>query len=152
VRFAALAAAVAVAVGCGSTVTAPPPGPWRDNAARVLTQLHGDVTAAELGGTTPGAARSAIADTSTLYALLVAYTDLTACRQMLAGVDAPARVADVLVRPCGDLQRASGLFTEAMKDSDPAALAEATVLASRADPGLVRGLALVQPPGRPALH
>jgi len=147
VRFAALAAAVALAVGCGGgKLTSPPRGPWRANAVRVLTQLHGDVTSAELGGTTSVAAGRAIRNTSTLFALLIAYTDLTACRQMIAGVDAPSPDADALVRPCGDLQRASSLFTRAVTASDPASLVRATLLADRADPQLVRALALVQPP------
>jgi hypothetical protein len=141
------AAAILCAAGCGGggverDAAAPASGhaqPWQANARGVLAQLRFDVSAAEAGGaTTRRAAARALADTSELYGLLVAYSDLGGCRRMAAGAAAPPRVARALALPCGHLQRAAALFSRAAKESDPEALVAAAQQVRLAQPQLVR--------------
>ena len=56
---------------------------WRANARQVVQQLRVDIATAAVGGTTPVAAAEALRNTSDLYALLVAYSDLGGCHQMV---------------------------------------------------------------------
>jgi hypothetical protein len=106
----------------------------------LVQQLRGDIAAAALGGTTRAGAARALRDTSDLYALLVAYSDLGGCRQMVSSAAAPARVARVLVPACRHLERAAALFARATQRSDPAALVLATHEIGLAQPALVRAM------------
>jgi hypothetical protein len=135
---------VAVLAGCGGTSTAQvPAGEWRANATGVVQQLRVDVSDTALGGTTRPAAAAALKNLSTVYALLVAYSDIDGCSKMIAATNAPDRVTRQLAGACLDLEDASRLFTRAMRNSDPAALAAATRRAHRADPQLVQALLAV---------
>lgn len=136
------AAAILFAAGCGgkdvARDAAAPAQPWQANARGVLVQLRLDVSAAEAGGaTTRREAARALADTSELYGLLVAYSDLGGCRRMAAGAGAPPPVARALALPCGHLQRAAALFARAAAGSDPEALVEAAREVRLAQPQLV---------------
>jgi hypothetical protein len=138
----ACSAAVVCAAGCGAARPAAPAvsTQWRANATQLVQQLRGDIAAAALGGTTRAGAARALRDTSDLYALLVAYSDLGGCRQMVSSAAAPARVARVLVPACRHLERAAALFARATQRSDPAALVLATHEIGLAQPALVRAM------------
>jgi len=147
VRALAAVLVVAVAVGCGAGGGAPraaPPSDWRSNALGLLEQLQGDLATTQLGGTTRAAAARALADTSQLYALLVAYTDLGGCGRMAADTQAPAAVARSFAGACADLERAAASFARAATRDDPRALARATRIAALAEPGLVATLVAVK--------
>ena len=129
------------AAGCGGRVAAPPPTPerlWRANLASVVRQLRVDVSEAALGGTTRTDAARALADTSDLYALLTAYSDLGGCRAMVAATDAPPRATEPFQAACGHLERASHFFSRAATGDDATALLRATAEVRRAEPLLVR--------------
>jgi hypothetical protein len=137
-----LAALVCAACGGGQAGTSTAAArEWRSNALGALTQLQQDVTATSVGGTTRADAAHALADTSDLFGLLVAYSDLGGCRAMIAATTAPPLEAVKLARPCRHLQRAAALFTRATARSDPDALVRAGREARLAEPQLVRALA-----------
>ena len=81
----ACSAALIGVAGCGAARPAPPvvPADWQANARQVVQQLRVDIATAAVGGTTSDAAAKALRNTSDLYALLVAYSDLGGCRQMV---------------------------------------------------------------------
>ena len=94
----ACSAALVGAAGCGAARPAPPvvSAEWRANARQVVQQLRVDIATAAVGGTTTDAAATALRNTSDLYALLVAYSDLGGCRQMVSSAAPPSRVARAL--------------------------------------------------------
>ena len=137
----------AAAVGCGGQPPArpaPSATEWRANTRQVVEQLRVDVESAAIGGTSRAAAARALADTSSLYALLVAYADLGGCRAMVRAAAPPARVASVVEPACDRLQRASALFARAVQRSDPAALVRATAATAGAEPQLVRAMLAIR--------
>ena len=142
----ACSAALLGAAGCGAARPATPvvSAEWRANARQVVQQLRVDIAAAEVGGTTPTAAAAALRDTSHLYALLVAYSDLAGCRQMVASVSAPARVTRAFAPACVRLERAADLFARATQQSNPAALVRATRETGFAQPSLVRAMLAIR--------
>ena len=145
-RLVAAGGIAAVLAGCGGTAADRTPAvDWRANATGVLEQLHADIAAAQNGGTTRAEAARSLADTSALFGLLVAYSDFGGCRTMVVHTTAPARALRALELPCGRLERAAALFTDAVSGPDPAALAQATREAAAADPQVVRALAAVRP-------
>src|SRR4051812_23434978 len=91
----ACSAALVGVAGCGVARPAPPvvSPSWQANTSQLVQQLRVDIVTAAVGGTTTGAAAKALRNTSDLYALLVAYSDLGGCRQMVRSAAAPARVA-----------------------------------------------------------
>src|SRR5437660_11224543 len=94
----ACSAALLGAAGCGSARPAPPvvATAWRANALQVVQQLRVDIAAAAVGGTTKVDAAKALRNTSDLYALLVAYSDLGGCHQIVSSAGPPARVVRAL--------------------------------------------------------
>jgi hypothetical protein len=133
-----------VLAGCGGAPTASaPPSQWRANATGVVQQLRVDISDTALGGTTRASAAAALKNLSTMYALLVAYSDIDGCSKMVAATNAPERVTGRLAGACLNLERASALFTRAMRSSDPATLAAATRQAHLADPQLVQAMLAV---------
>jgi hypothetical protein len=143
----AAAAVVSPLAGCGGTAGTPPPAAeakreWTANISVVIGQLRNDVAQTQLVGVTPLAARDALRDESTLYALLVAYSDLAGCRHIVASAGgAPAGAARIdgpLGTACRHLERAASLFTEATTHDDSRPLVAATREARRALPALVR--------------
>jgi hypothetical protein len=102
------------------------------------------IATAAVGGTSPAAAAKALRDTSDLYALLVAYSDLGGCRAMVASATPPPRVARAFEPACDHLQRAAALFSQAAQRSDPAALVRAAREARRAQPDLVRAMLAIR--------
>jgi hypothetical protein len=127
-----LALAVAGCGGGSATRAA-----WRANARQVVAQLRFDATLADDGGPTRAAAARQLANTSELFGLLLAYTELASCRGMVASTLAPPRIARTLAAPCGHLQRAATLFTQANTNNDPSALVQATHEVGLAEPQLV---------------
>ena len=117
---------------------------WRANARQVVQQLRVDIATAAVGGTTTADAAKALRDTSDLYALLVAYSDLGGCRQMVSSAGPPARVARVLVPACRHLERASALFARATQRSEPGALVRAAHEIGLAQPALVRAMLAIR--------
>jgi hypothetical protein len=109
-----------------------------------VQQLRVDIATAAVGGTTTVAAAKALRDTSDLYALLVAYSDLGGCRQMVSSAAPPPRVARVLAPACRHLERASALFAQATQRSDPAALVRASHEIGLAQPALVRAMLAIR--------
>jgi len=103
-----------------------------------VQQLRVDIATAAVGGMTREGAARALRDTSHLYALLVAYSDLGGCREMVAAATPPTRVARAFAPACDHLQRAAALFARAAQHSDPAALVRAGRETDLALPGLVR--------------
>ena len=145
----ACSAVLVGAAGCGTTRQAPPvrSADWQANARQLVQQLRVDIATATLGGTTKADAAKALRDTSDLYALLVAYSDLGGCRQMVSSAAPPARVARVLAPACRHLERASALFARATQRSDPGALVRATHETGLAQPALVRALLAIRTGG-----
>ncbi|MGZ4338466.1 MAG: hypothetical protein ACXVQ3_00265 [Gaiellaceae bacterium] len=142
---AALLAAPATACGGHrSAAEVPASGAWRANARQVVEQLRVDVAAASIGGTTRADAARALANTSDLYALLVAYSDLGGCRAMVGAAAPPPRVVAAFEPACDRLQRAAALFARAAQRSDPAVLVRATGEAARAQPQLVRAMLAIR--------
>jgi hypothetical protein len=109
-----------------------------------VEQLRADIATAAVGGTTSRAAAAALRNTSDLYALLVAYSDLGGCRQMVSSAVAPARVSRALAPACRHLERAAALFARATQRSDPAALVRATHEIALAQPSLVRAMLAIR--------
>ncbi len=89
-------------------------------------------------GDTLPAARHALRDDSDLYALVLAYTDFGGCRTMVSGLGSPstrlAPVKTALATACGHLERASALFTQSTKGTDPGVLLAASRQALDASP------------------
>jgi hypothetical protein len=102
------------------------------------------IATAAVGGTTRASAAKALRNTSDLYALLVAYSDLGGCRQMVSSAAAPADVARTFGPACRHLERASALFARATQRSDPAALVLATHEIGLAQPALVRAMLAIR--------
>jgi hypothetical protein len=143
----ACSAALVGVAGCGSARPASPAAVsagWRANSTQLVRQLMGDIATAGVGGTTPSAAAEALRNTSDLYALLVAYSDLGGCGQMVRSVAAPANVARAFAPACRHLERASTLFARATQRSDPAALVSATREIGLARPSLVRAMLAIR--------
>jgi hypothetical protein len=142
----ACSAALVGAAGCGATRQAPRvvPADWRANARQVVQQLRVDIATAAVGGTSTADAAKALRNTSDLYALLVAYSDLGGCRQMVSSAGPPARVARVLVPACRHLERASALFARATQRSEPGALVRAAHEIGLAQPALVRAMLAIR--------
>jgi hypothetical protein len=142
----ACSAALLGAAGCGTDRRAAPAvsEEWRANAVQVVQQLRADIATATVGGTTHEAAASALRDTSHLYALLVAYSDLGGCRQMVAAATPPTRVARAFAPACDHLQRAADLFARATQHSDPSALVRAGRETDLAVPDLVRAMLAIR--------
>jgi hypothetical protein len=109
-----------------------------------VQQLRVDIAAAAVGGTTKVDAAKALRNTSDLYALLVAYSDLGGCRQMVSSAGPPARVALAIAPACRHLERASALFARATRRSDPEALVRATHEIELAQPSLVRAMLAIR--------
>lgn len=144
-RGLAVAALFFVAGGCGGRSAPPaPPADWRANARQVVEQLDVDIAAAAVGGTTRAAAAKALTDTSSLYALLVAYSDLGGCRAMVSAAGPPTPVVAALLPACTRLQRAASLFARAAQANDARALVRATREAARAQPLLVRAMLAIR--------
>jgi hypothetical protein len=142
----ACSAALLAAAGCGTARPAPPvaPADWQANARQLVRQLRVDIATAAIGGTTHAAAAKALRDTSDLYALLVAYSDLGGCRAMVSATTPPAHVAGAFAPACDHLQRAASLFARAAQHSDAAALVRATREVSLAQPALVRAMLAIR--------
>ena len=147
-RVAVLAAVVTLAA-CGGTGESPPAAAslreWAANVAIVIRQLRSDVAATQVAGVTPASARAALRNQSDVYALLVAYTDLAGCHSMVlaAGTATPAtrQVDRLLASSCGHAERASVLFTRAIRTRSGRALLAAAAEARLALPALVRAAA-----------
>ena len=142
----ACSAALIGVAGCGAARPAPPvvSADWEANASQVVQQLRVDIATASVGGTTTIAAAKALQNTSDLYALLVAYSDLGGCREMVLSAAAPARVARAIAPACRHLELASALFARATQHSDPAALVRATHEIALAQPALVRAMLAIR--------
>ena len=142
----ACSAALLPASGCGASQPAKPvvSAYWRANARGVVQQLRVDISMASIGGTTRSSAAGALRDMSDLYALLVAYSDLGGCREMVTAAQPPSRVARLFAPACDHLQRAASLFSRAARQSDPSALVRATREAGLAQPALVRAMLAIR--------
>ncbi len=127
---AVIAAGALLCAGCGSGATPPSERTWRANAVGLVAQLRGDV--ASVAEVRPSQQSSA------LYALLVAYSDMGGCSEMVAATGAPTAAVSSLARACPPLERAAVLFTRAESHADTAELARAASEAQRAQPQLVR--------------
>ena len=141
-----LSVLLVVAPACGGTTSsshAVSPDEWRANARQVVEQLRVDIATASVGGTTRAAARAALRNTSDLYALLVAYSDLGGCRAMVGASSAPPRVAAAFEPACRHLERASSLFARAAQRSEPGSLVRAARELALAQPGIVRAALVV---------
>lgn len=140
-RAPALLALALTLAACGARAQAPTDRQWVANAREVAEQLRGDVVLSSGAGTTVRSARHALRDDSSLFGLLIAYTDFGDCNAMVANLGvAPRRLAPVartLRHACARLQRASSLFARAATDTDPSALLAAARTAQPALPLLV---------------
>jgi hypothetical protein len=151
-RLVSVAVCLTALAACGGTASAPPSSQpdrqWVANASDVIGELERDVALSTGGGATLADARAALRDTSSLYTVLVAYTDFGGCNHMLAAVGEPgqrfAKVARTLGAACAGFQRAATLFTRATSASDAHALLAATRLALRTSPLLARARAELQ--------
>jgi hypothetical protein len=149
--LAVLLAAVALA-GCGNAPEPPlavvSERQWRANAAIIVRQLQNDIAATQLSGGTSASARAALRDDSSLYGLLVSYSDFAGCREMVAAAGpvprSAAPVGRLLTAGCRRLERAATLFTRAVKRDDGASLLAAGRESGRALPPLVRASAALR--------
>ncbi len=118
---------------------------WRSNAVIIVRQLQQDIAATQISGSTPETARAALRDPSSLYGLLVSYSDFGGCREMVAAAGevpaASARADSLLVAGCAHLERASKLFTVAVTHDDGQSLLAAGHESGLALPSLVRAAA-----------
>jgi hypothetical protein len=118
---------------------------WIDNTSVVIDQLVRDVALAAGGGDTVAAAGTALRDPSSLYPILVAYTDFGGCRHMAAAAgEPPARFAGAnrsLGSACTLLEDAAALFTRAATQLNALALVAAERATQRASPFLLRAKA-----------
>jgi hypothetical protein len=142
------AACAALLVACGGTVSAPAPrapDDWEANAADVIGVLERDLALSMRTDDTIAAARQTLRDISTLYTIVVAYTDFGGCDHMISAVGAPAPrflpVERTLRAACAVLQHAATVFTRAIVGSDAVLLKRATHLVLRAAPLLSRAAA-----------
>ncbi len=110
----------------------------------MVQQLRVDIATAAVGGTTPASAAKALRDTSDLYVLLVAYSDLDGCNEMVASAAPPSHVARAFAPACARLQHAAALFSRAAQHSDAAALVRATYETGLAQPSLVRAMLAIR--------
>jgi hypothetical protein len=150
VDYRLLAAALAIGAllaGCGSRAPAPPTPTlservWIDNAEHFVGTLDSDLGLTTTGGPTLADARHAMAGTSGVYTMLVAYGLFGDCGHALAAVGAPVpraqHVVGTLVSACSRLERAAALFQRAMTRNEPKALLAATHTALAAAPLLAR--------------
>jgi hypothetical protein len=159
-RGLALLLVVSTVAGCGGSAASPRPpvganSEWVANVTVVISQLRNDVAQTQVITPTPRAGLAALKDESTLYALLIAYSDLAGCRHIVASAGSPppraATVGASLGAACVHLERAALLFTRAVTHHDGRPLATATREARRALPVLVRAAAsLARATGRQA--
>src|SRR5581483_7709784 len=140
---AAIAIATVSACGSGTRGTAPAlpvmtEREWVENAARFADGLGVDVLLSADGGSDFATARAALRDEHALYAMLVAYTAFDDCGRTLADLGPPATrlrpVADDLAAACRAFERASALFSSAVKHSSPDTLLVATRTTLAASP------------------
>ena len=153
--WAAIAAATCLTAlaGCGSAAktepdTAATDREWAANANGVIGTLQRDLDLSTSGGATVAAARRALHDGSTIYTILVAYTDFGGCNHMIASTGPPpsrfAKADAELRMACARFERAAGLFDRATKSSNAYRLLEATRTALSASPPLQRAAADLQ--------
>ena len=145
----ALLAAICIVVlaGCGGT-SHPVVATERQlvaNTGGVIDELERDVLLAGSSGDTIVAARQALHNESSLYTILVAYTDFGGCNHMVSAAGPPAerlaRVERTLATACTLFERAAGLFTQAVTRHDASALLAASRTMLRASPLLARAKA-----------
>jgi hypothetical protein len=109
-----------------------------------IAQLHADVALSGYGGGDLRSARAALRDESSLYALLLAYSDFGGCSRMIANTGTTThrfdRVEVTLTRACRHLEQSAKLFTRATADSDPRALLAAGRDVQEAAPLLYRAM------------
>lgn len=121
---------------------------WRANTVIIVRQLQSDIASTQISGGTRAAAQAALRDESSLYGLLVAYSDFAGCRGMVAAAgeapEAGAKAERLLAAGCRHLERASASFTRAVKENDGAALLAADREAGRALPWLVKAAAALK--------
>ena len=149
-RLAVPFAAVALA-GCGHAGDGRPVAvserQWRANAVVIVRQLQADIAATQISGGTAASAGAALHDESSLYGLLISYSDFGGCREMVAaaGPQPPSagQVERLLAAGCRHLERASRLFTLAVKRNDGSSLLAAGRESGRALPPLVRAAAVL---------
>lgn len=146
-RGVAFVATAVLLAGCGGQGPARPVSAvtereWRSNTAIIVRQLQGDIAATQIAGATTASGRAALRDESSLYGLLIAYSDFAGCREMVAsaGELPPAfvRVDRQLIAGCRHLERAAKLFTRAVTRNDGTSLVAASRESGRALPPLVR--------------
>lgn len=140
----ALAAACTVLAGCGGA-TRPPDSRaterlWAANARGVISILQRDLDLSTTGGATVAAARHSLHNTSTLYTILVAYTDFGGCDHMVASTGPPptrfAKTDRALLAACAPFERAAGLFDRATSSTNAHTLLAATRTALKGSPPL----------------
>lgn len=148
-----LVACAAALAACGRTA---PPTPsqqadreWVANTGGVIDELERDLGLAASGGDTVEAARKALRDESSLYTILVAYTDFGGCRHMVAAAGKPpprfAAAERSLGSACALLEHAAVLFTRATTAHDAQALVAAGRATRRASPFLLRAKTALSP-------
>jgi hypothetical protein len=144
-------AAALLLAGCGSGASSSRVSPqpasvadrvWLDSVSGFIENLDESVLLSTSGGDNLASARVALHNESDLYGMLVAYTMFAGCQETLLNLGAPApRLGDVrktLASACRRLERASALFTRAIKHSDPRVLLAATRTTLAAAPLLSR--------------
>jgi hypothetical protein len=151
-RSLAVSVAAVTLAGCGHARESRPPvvsdRQWRANAAVIVRQLQADIAGTQVSGATVEAARGALLHESSLYGLLVSYSDFAGCREMVAAAGSLPKTAvgvdRLLTTGCRHLERASALFTRAVRRDDGAILLAAGRESSRALPFLVRASAALR--------
>jgi hypothetical protein len=151
-RSLAVSVAAVTLAGCGHAHESRPPAvsdhQWRSNATVIVHQLQVDIAGTQVSGATPEAAAAALRNESSLYGLLVSYSDFAGCREMVAAAGSlpktEAVVDHLLTSGCRHLERASTLFTRAVTRDDGATLLAAGRESSRALPFLVRASAVLR--------
>jgi hypothetical protein len=138
----------ALLTACGGAPAAQPvaapvsDSQWLANIRGAVEQLHADVSLSAYGGADLRSARAALRDESSLYALLLAYSDFGGCSRMIANTGTATRRFDrvqvTLARACGHLEHSATLFTEATTESDAHALLAAGRDVQQAAPLLAR--------------
>jgi hypothetical protein len=151
----ALILTAALLTGCGSSSHGPaPPSPalqraWLANARQLVATLETDVLLSAYGGANVATARRALANSSDVYGMVLAYTDFASCGKLLGSFGPPgpthAAARRALGLACKQVEEAAAIFHDAMSRNDPKILLAATRAALAAEPLLVQARAELAP-------
>jgi hypothetical protein len=113
--------------------------------AQLIATFESDVLLSVNGGANVATARRALANTSDLFGMALAYTDFADCEKVIRSFGRPLPVDKAasaqLGSACNHVEGAAAVFRRAMLANDPRTLVSATRAALAAEPFPVRAKA-----------